>query len=144
MKQKPEFVYYASIRHLPSGRYLSVAPNNDSTLILSTVFNERCIFGVWKRNHVFGLQNKYNRRWAGQNFLGQLSCNASTFGRREEWDADNDWSDTTLIIASASWGHGGYLLLGDDHGKDALPVIGGGTLEDKKKAPRWCIAQFEI
>lgn len=144
IKEKAEFVQYASIQHNQSGRYLSVAPNQDSTLVLSTKLNERCIFGVWKRKSVMGLQNQYNKRWAGQTLLGQLACSASTFGRREEWDVDdeNDWSNTTLLIASAGWGTGGYLLLGRD-GEGSLPLIGNGGLEDKKMAPTWCIQQFE-
>jgi hypothetical protein len=54
---------------------------------------------------------------------------------------DDDWTDTTLIVASAGWGHGGYLLLDEQH--ERLPVIGGGTLDDKKKAPKWTINLFE-
>jgi hypothetical protein len=84
-KAKPEFVYNASIRHIPSGKYLAVSPNN--SLILSKKYNETCIFGVWQRKgKTFGLQSKYSRRWVGQNLLGSLSCSAYSFDRREEWD----------------------------------------------------------
>jgi len=140
-QQKAEFSHYAWIRHQISGRYLSIAPNNnDSTLMLSNVLNERCIFGIWKRKRVFGLQNKYSRRWVGQSLLGQLTCSASAFNRREEWEADgDDWSDTTLLIVSAGWGTGGYLLL-DKEGKGTQPIIGGGDLAIKKQAPKWCIS----
>ncbi|KAL3938189.1 MAG: hypothetical protein SGARI_001844, partial [Bacillariaceae sp.] len=106
VKEKAEFVMYAWIKEQISGQYLSVAPNNDSTLVLSNILNERCIFGLWKRKQVMGLQNQYNMKWAGQSLLGQLTCSANTFGRREEWDMDEDWSSTTLIVASAGWGHG--------------------------------------
>jgi len=140
-KQKTEFVRYAWIRHQISGKYLSVAPNNDSTLILSNILNERCIFGIWKRNRVIGVQNKYNRRWAGQNLLGQLTCSANNFNRREEWETDNNWADTTLLIVSAGWGCGGYLLL-DKEGKGTQPIIGGGDLSIKQQAPKWCINEF--
>jgi hypothetical protein len=140
VREKAEFAYNAYIRHQATGKYLSVAPNNDSTLVLSSVLNERCIFGVWKGKRVFGLQNKYNRRWAGQSLLGNLTCSASSFGRREEWDADDDWTDTNLVVASAGWGHGGYLLLDDNN---SLPTIGGGTVEDKNKAPKWSIHEFQ-
>jgi len=141
-KPRAEFVRYAWIRHQISGQYLSVAPNNDSkTLVLSNLFNERCIFGIWKRNRVLGLQNKYNRRWAGQSLLGKLTCSASTFNQREEWEVDNDWSDTTLLIVSAGWGSGGYLLL-DKEGKGTQPLIGGGDISIKKQAPKWCINEF--
>ncbi|KAG7349152.1 SNARE domain anchored protein [Nitzschia inconspicua] len=141
VQEKAEFVMTAWIQHQSSGKYLSVAPNNDSTLVLSSVLNERCIFGVWKRKSVYGLQNQYNRRWAGQSLLGQLTCSANSFGRREEWDMDDGFSDTTLVVASAGWGHGGYLLL--DEKNPTLPIIGGGTLEDKKKAPKWTMKAFE-
>jgi hypothetical protein len=76
--------------------------------------------------------------------LGNLTCSASAFGRREEWEVDKeeDWSDVTLLISSAGWGAGAYLLLNKD-GQGDLPLIGGGGLEDKKLAPTWCIQQFE-
>jgi hypothetical protein len=144
MKEKAEFVKYATIQHKSSGRYLSVAPNQDSTLVLSKILNERCIFGVWKRKRALGLQNQYNKRWAGQSLLSQLTCSASTFGRREEWDVDNedDWSNTTLLIASAGWGTGAYLML-NKNGEGNLPYIGGGGLDDKKLAPAWCFQEFQ-
>lgn len=141
VKEKAEFVMYAWIQHKSSGRYFSVAPNNDSTLVLASSLNDRCIFGIWKRKRVYGLQNQYNMRWAGQSLLGQLTCSANTFGRREEWDLDDDFGDTTLVMASAGWGHGGYILLDDRN--PTLPLIGGGTLEDKKKAPRFNMKEFE-
>jgi hypothetical protein len=141
VKEKAEFVMKALIQHHSSGKYLSVAPNNDATLVLSSVINERCIFCVWKRKRVVGLQNQFNMRWAGQSLLGQLICSAITFGRREEWDMDEDWLNTTLVVASAGWGHGGYLLL--DEKNQTVPLIGGGTLDDKKKAPKWTIKAFE-
>ena len=140
-KEKAEFVCHAWIRHQSSGLFLSIAPNNDYTLILSDVLNERCIFGVWRRKRVFGLQNQYSMRWAGQSLLGQLVCSASTFDRREEWDVDNDWSSTTLLVVSAGWGSGGYLLL-DKEGRGRQPIIGGGDMPTKKKAPKWCINEF--
>jgi hypothetical protein len=141
VQEKAEFVMKAWIQHHSSGKYLSVAPNNDSTLVLSSILNERCSFGIWKRKRVFGLQNQFNMRWVGQSLVGQLTCSASTFGRREEWDTDEDWLDTTLVAASAGWGHGGYLLL--DEKNQTIPLIGGGTLDDKKKAPKWTIKALE-
>ena len=140
-KHKSEFAYYASIRHLTSGRYLSVDANNDSTLVLSNALNERCIFGIYKRRRFLGLQNKFNRKWVGQNMFGQINCSASSFDRRQEWDTDgDDWSDTTLLSVSAGWGAGGYLLF-DEEGK-GTPTIGGGDLATKTKAPKWCISEF--
>jgi len=141
-KQRAEFSHYAWIRHQTTGCYLSVATNSNSVMVLSKVLNERCIFGIYKKRRVFGLQNKYNRMWVGQSLLGQLACSASSFGRREEWEADgDDWSDTTLLVVSAGWGTGGYLLL-DKEAKGTQPMIGGGDLLTKKLAPKWCINEF--
>ena len=140
-QQKAEFSYYAWIRHNASGRYLSIAPNNDSILNLSNALNEKCIFGVYTRRKVLGLQNKYNRGWVGKNVFGQLTCSANSFNRRQEWEADgDDWSDTTLLVVSGGWGAGGYLLLE----KGTQPIIGGYDLATKKQAPKWCISEFHI
>jgi hypothetical protein len=143
-KKKAEFLYYAWIKHKASGRYLSVAPNDDSTMALSNVLDERCIFGIYKRRRTLGLQNKYNRLFVGQNMFGQLTCSASSFDRRQEWEANSgdDWSDTTLLIVSGGWGAGGYLLLQDKEGKGTQPVIGGGDFATKEQAPKWCISEF--
>jgi hypothetical protein len=150
VQEKAEFVMYATIQHTSSNKYLSVAPNNDSTVVLSTILNERCVFGIWKRKRLLGFQNQYNKRWIGQSLLlSQLTCSATTFGRREEWDIDNNVDDTnnwsthptTLLISSAGWGAGAYLLL-DRNGDGTLPLIGGGGLDDKKLAPTWSIQEF--
>ena len=143
-KQKAVFLYYAWIKHQASGRYLSVAPNDDSTMALSNVLDERCIFGIYKRRRTLGLQNKYNRLFVGQNMFGQLTCSASSFDRRQEWETNggDDWSGTTLLIISGGWGAGGYLLLQDKEGKGTQPVIGGGDFATKEKAPKWCISEF--
>ena len=82
---KKDFTSFVSIKHLTSSKYLAVS--HDNSLILSTKFNETCIFGLWKRQgEIFGLQSKYSRKWAGQTLLGNLACSANAFGRREEWD----------------------------------------------------------
>ena len=73
--------------------------------------------------------------------MGQLTCSASAFDRREEWDVDDDWSNTTLLVVSAGWGSGGYLLL-DKEGRGRQPIIGGGDMSIKKMAPKWCINEF--
>lgn len=55
--------------------------------MLSSKFNETCIFGVWKRQgKIFGLQSKYSTRWVGQSMFGSLVCTATKFSKREEWD----------------------------------------------------------
>lgn len=140
---KAVFSHYASIRHNASSCYLSLDPNNDSALVLSKVLNERCIFGIYKRRRFLGLQNKFNRKWVGQNLLGQFTCGATSFGNRQEWETggDDDWSDTTLLIVSAGWGSGGYLLL--DKTGAQQPFIGGGDFATKGQAPKWCISEFQ-
>jgi hypothetical protein len=138
VKDKPDFVSNVSFRHVKSGKYLAVSANFG--LVLSAKFNETCIFGFWKRQGIFGLQSKYSKRWVGQNLLGNLACSSTAFGRREEWDADSDWSETPLLCSSAGWGNGGYILV---QTKDESLLIGGGGLEDKKRADLWCIAEKE-
>eukprot|EP00980_Cylindrotheca_fusiformis_P015217 scaffold4222_cov115-Cylindrotheca_fusiformis.AAC.13 len=135
-KTKPVFVSSFSIQHLQTGKYLSISTSN--AIVLSSKFNETCIFGLWNRQgNIFGLQSKYSTRWIGQNLLGNLVCTATKFDRREEWDADgDDWSSTPLICASAGWGAGGYLLVNT---ADETISIGGGGVEDRKKAAIWCI-----
>lgn len=141
-KTKAVFSHYATIRHKISGSFLSVDKNNDSILVLSNVLNEKCVFGIYTRRRFVGLQSKFNRRWVGQNLLGQLNCSASSFDRRQEWEVEGDnWSDTTLLLVSAGWGSGGYLLL-DKEGKGIHPIIGGGDFDTKGKAPKWCISEF--
>ena len=143
-KHKSEFLHYASIKHIASGCYLSVDKNNDSTLVLSKVLNERCIFGLYKRRRFLGLQNKFHRNWAGQNILGQLNCGATSFGHRQEWEIEgDDWSNTSLLLVSAGFGNGGYLLLNKDGKGVQQLVLGGGDIDTKGQAPRWCISEFE-
>ena len=135
VKSKPEFQYHCSIRHVKSGKFLAVSANNG--VILSEKFNETCIFGLWKKQgSIFGLQSKYSKRWMGQALLGGLSCSSYYFDRREEWDADESYSETPILCASAGWGNGGYLLVQEDE----TIVIGAGGLADKKQADAWCIA----
>lgn len=139
-RPKAEFLYHATIRHQTTGKYFAVTTNNG--IHLSDRLTEPCIFGVWQRqtgSKVFGLHSKYSKRWVGQNLLGNLVCSATSFGRREEWDADDaDWAHTTLLCASAGWGNGGYLLVGKE---DHAVTIGGGGLEDKQNADLWCIKE---
>ncbi|CAJ1943084.1 unnamed protein product [Cylindrotheca closterium] len=139
-KTKPIFVSNFSIQHVRTGKYLAVSTN--STLVLSSKFNETCIFGIWKRQgKIFGLQSKYSTRWLGQNMFGSLVCTASKFAKREEWDADgDDWTSTPLICCSAGWGAGGYLLVDETDGSISLI---GGELSDRNRATLWSIKDFE-
>ncbi|KAL7578369.1 hypothetical protein ACA910_012771 [Epithemia clementina (nom. ined.)] len=138
---KPTFYNHVAIRHIASGRYLA-ALDAKYLYLVPRFHPETCVFGLWKRQgQIFGLQNKYSNRWAGQNMLGSLACSASTFGRREEWEAaagddNDDWSKTRLLCCSAGWGAGGYLLVRDT---DFAVSIGGCTVEERNKADLWTI-----
>jgi hypothetical protein len=54
--------------------------------------------------------------------------------------AEDDWSETHLVCASAGWGNGGFLLVRPE---DEVVAIGGGSLEDMKQADLWCIKEHE-
>jgi hypothetical protein len=125
------FEKWISIQHLDSGRYLST-DTNGNLLLLDTFHPEKCVYGVWMRKScVFGLKNKYSSRYLGQTILGSLVCSASCFGQREEWQADENWEKSRLLIASAGWGNGGYLKVRPRDG--ALQIV------DKTQADLWCL-----
>ncbi|GAX25973.1 hypothetical protein FisN_4Hh543 [Fistulifera solaris] len=136
---KPTFACHVSIRHLESGRYLSVHEGN---LVLQTTFHESTgVFSLWKRQgEIFGLKNKESGRWLGQSMLGGISCSAYDFGRREEWEADSDWGKSRLLCTSVGWGAGGYLLVNTHN----LSVrLGGCGVEERKTADLWCITNLD-
>ena len=56
------------------------------------------------------------------------------------YQAEDDWKETPLLVTSAGWGNGGYLLTRPN---DGAVVIGGSGLEDKKSAALWCITEKE-
>jgi hypothetical protein len=133
---KAVFSCNVAIRHVETGKYLSVI---GSDLYLVNRYNPaNCTFGLHKRQgSIFGLQSHSNRKWVGQSFLtGSLSCASSTFGRRDEWDADPDWKSTRLLCASAGWGQGGYLQV---RASDFAILIGGATVQESKTAAKWTI-----
>ena len=130
---KKEFEKWISIQHIDSGRYLS-SDANGSLLLLDTLHPEKCVFGVWMRKSgMFGLKNKYSSRFLGQTMLGSLACSASAFGQREEWQADDNWEKSRLLIASAGWGNGGYLKARQRDG--VLQIV------DKIQADVWCLRE---
>jgi hypothetical protein len=136
---KPVFAHCVSIRHVASGRYLTVT---DGKLCLLPRFQkETAVFGAWVRQgNIFGLQNRASRRWMGQNLLGSLACSAWSFGRREEWEADaDDWKSTRLLCASVGWGAGGYVHVNEI---DFSILLGGSGVEERKKADVWCISEY--
>lgn len=127
---KPTYFGSVTIRHLESGKYLCIVKQD---LYLVPKFHpETCVFALWKRQgEIFGLKNKYAGRWVGQNLLGSLACSAYYFGRREEWEADADWSRSRLLCTSAGWGAGGYLQV---RPRDNAVILGGAGPDELKKA----------
>mmetsp|Transcript_1663 Transcript_1663/g.2499 ORF Transcript_1663/g.2499 Transcript_1663/m.2499 type:complete len:528 (+) Transcript_1663:235-1818(+) len=161
---------YVTIQHLPTQRYLSIVQENTSSITLCSKFKDfASVFGVWKypsssssspspgdanRNHnessirggVIGLQNRLTGKWLGQGYLGnQVICSAGRFGKREEWEINQDClSNTTMICANANWGYGGWIQ-DINHTKDnnnnnnnnVALVISKNGLEGKKNAASW-------
>jgi ERCC4-type nuclease len=133
---KPTYFGSVSIRHLESGKYLSVV--NQDLYLVPKFHPETCVFALWKRQgEIFGLKNKYSSRWVGQSLLGSIACSAYSFGRREEWEADTDWSRSRLLCSSAGWGAGGYLQV---RPKDNALILGGSGLDDRNKAAVFVIS----
>lgn len=138
LPSKPTLVCRLTVRHIDSGKYLAVV-NGDVYLVPR--LSENCHFTMWKRDSaLFGLKHKASDKWIGQNLLGSLACSASSYGHREDWEADDDWSSSTLLCASARWGAGGYLLV---RPRDHAVLIGGSGVAEKKKAAVWCLQEIE-
>lgn len=132
---KKVFEKWISVKHIESGKYLS-SELNGKLVLVDTFHPEKCVYGVWMRKSgLFGLKNKFSNRFLGQTLLGSLSCAASNFGQREEWQADHDWESSKLLIASAGWGNGGYLKV---RLRDFVIQI-----VDKTKADSWCLAEVQ-
>jgi hypothetical protein len=128
---KKVFEKWISIQHIKSGRYLSVESNGNPTL-LEAFHPEKSAFGVWMRdNRIFGLKNKYINRFLGQNLFGTLVCSSPTFGQREEWEADENWESSRLLISSAGWGNGGYVKVGSRN--NTFQIV------DNSLADFWCL-----
>jgi len=95
------------------------------------------VFGVWVRpNGLFGLRSKLSDRFVGQTLLGSLSCTSSSFGHREEWQADEDWEKSRLLSASANWGTGGYLTVTPRQGLKFVKI------EDKAFSSLWSLSEI--
>lgn len=132
---KKVFEKWISIKHVESGKFVSSEVSGKLVLV-DKLHAEKCVYGVWMRKSgLFGLKNKFSNRFLGQTMLGSLSCSASNFGQREEWQADENWEESKLLIASAGWGNGGYLKI---RLRDfALQIV------DKAKADMWCLADVQ-
>jgi len=144
---KATHVCQLTIRHVATGKYLSVI--KDDLFLIPSMKSPSCVFSMWKRQgSLFGLKSKSTGKWMGQNFFGTLTCSATSFGRREEWEQDDFASSTssdirttptTLLCASAGWGAGGYLLVRE---RDFAVQIGGSGVAEKKKAALWLLEEY--
>jgi len=141
---RSEFVCRVSIRNIETGRYLAVV---QSDLYLVPRFSQACIFSMYKRTgqqaSLFGLRSKVSDKWVGQSLFGALCCSATSYGRREEFEADEkkNWAKTTLLCASAGFGAGGYLTVRQ---RDNAVLIGSSGVEEKKKAALWCLEEVDV
>jgi len=137
---KATFDRYVTIRHLPTGQFLSVQLQH--LVLVPYVKNDTAVFALYTRQgKTFGLKNKDSNKWIGQGMLGGLSCTAGSFGQRQEWEADDVESDTKLLCASVGWGAGGYLSV--MRARDELHglFLSGAGVEERKKADSWCITE---
>lgn len=53
--------------------------------------------------------------------------------------ADDDWTCSTLLCASAGWGHGGYLEVASN---GSVRIGSGGTAEVRAQAARWYLTEL--
>ncbi len=78
-------MYWVTIQHSPSKTYLTT--NSSGSVSFTNELGNACMFGVWKKyDSIIGLQNRLTRNWLGQTLFGYISCSASTFSSREEWE----------------------------------------------------------
>jgi hypothetical protein len=161
-----------TIRHIASGKYLSVMGTD---LYLVNQYNSiSCTYDIYQRSgsgnsNTIGIKSHANHKWIGQSFLtGSITCSASTFGKREEFETDNSstWMNsetskgvtaivtsnnnttvdalpnytTRLLCVSAGWGQGGYIQINSD--ENYAIRITGITLEDSKNAAQWSITRI--
>jgi hypothetical protein len=140
---QPVFCCHVTVRHVDSGKYLSAVGKELWLMNKAHPMNSK--FRVYQRagSLLFGLQCEGSRMWMGQNWVtGGLACTATTFGRREEWQADQSTSDwkafqhltTKLLSASAGWGQGGYLYVNE---KFEVHISGGVMSDQGRTAARW-------
>ena len=163
--KKSTFFGTVMIRHVTSGKYLSVMGTD---LYLVNQYNTiSCTYDIYLRSgNTIGIKSHANHKWIGQSFLtGSITCAAATFGKREELETDHsstwmspDASTTTtttgsnvadappnittrLLCVSAGWGQGGYIQINSDENYSIQ--ITGITLEDSKNAAQWSMIRIE-
>ena len=134
-----------TIQHVTSGKYLSVEPHNGNKLCLHTRFHpEMSLFEIHGRpnSHLIGFKNICSKTFLGQSFFGAIVCNATRYGRNEEWELEDDsMKNTKLLCASANGGSGGWIEV--DESADKFAVKGQDKVS-KQKATLWQITVVEI
>lgn len=142
-------VFFATvvIRHMETGKYLSVLGND--LYLVNRYSPISCLFDVYKRQgNVIGLKSRSNHRWMGQSFItGSLTCSSTTCSRREEWETDgsSNWTSPTsdtmttrLLCTSAGWGQGGYIQV---HVSNNFAIkIAGMSAAEAKAAAQWTLS----
>lgn len=154
IKAKPVFMRQVTIRHVATGKYLSIMGGKGDVYLMPKKHHQMAVFRIWKRSgreagQLIGIQNIGTKQWLGQSIFGNLACNASQFGNRQEWqaadvkdnsnDGDANWTKTRLICASAGWGAGGYIHV---RKSDSAVLIGGLTQQQSKTADAWCFESY--
>ena len=156
---KPVFQGLFALRHVDTGKYLSVLQTD--VYLVNRYTPLQCAFGIHQRpqTRLVGLRCRGNGKWMGQAFLtGSLQCAATSMGRREEFEMDftdfkasltaatetqsdaSPTKTTRLLCASAGWGHGGYLQV---HPSSLAISIGGSTVDDNRTAARFCLVPVQ-
>ena len=144
MLPKAKILRKVAIQHVASGKYLSVEPHSGNTLSLHTVFHpEMSTFEIHGRpnSHLIGFKNLCSKTFLGQSFFGAIVCNATRYGRNEEWELDDDSiKNTKLLCACANGGSGGWIEVDDSNNKFAVK---GHDRLSKQKATLWEIIVIE-
>ena len=77
----------------------------------------------------------------GQSMFGNLDCNASSFGKRQEFETEKQWDKgTPLVCASAGFGTGSYVVV---RGKDETVNIATTGTVTSKAADLWCLIETQ-
>jgi hypothetical protein len=145
MLPKAKVLRKVTIQHATSRKYLSIEPHNGNKLSLHATFHpEMSTFEIHGRpkSHLIGFKNLCSNTFLGQSFFGAIVCNATRYGRNEEWELDDDsMQNTKLLCASANGGSGGWIEL--DGSTDTFTVKGHDRLS-KQNATLWHITTIEV
>jgi hypothetical protein len=137
------FMQNFTIRHVATGKYLGVVKGD--VFLMPRFTTEHCVFGKYARtieSSLFGLKlNGGNSNWMGQNWLGTVSCVATSFGKNQEWEVDDERQlrCCRMLCASANWGAGGWLMVRE---RDNAVQIGSAGVAEKQKAAVWCFEEY--